>query len=284
MENKDLTNVEIATIVAYSITFDCEKARRMWQEEYDNESPPAPTLRHWKNRFMETLSLHPRMLVTNSVAVSDEKKDEVLAAFADDLTTSQCKVAQKCQLSPASVNRILKEECLRPWKFKSVQELYPDDFVKRKAFYELILEIPHRDRNFVMNINFSDEATFHVNGSINRHNTFIYSHDNPHAVALQPIRSLAVTCWAMVSPRLLFKLIDSTMTAPVYLEILQTMVTPLLSDARNRNQWYQLDDAPAHYATVVRDHLNRNFTGRWIGRRGPISWSPRSPDLSVNDF
>ena len=56
MEYKDLTNVEIATIVAYSITFDCEKARRMWQEEFDKELPPARTLRHWKDRFIETFT------------------------------------------------------------------------------------------------------------------------------------------------------------------------------------------------------------------------------------
>ena len=132
----------------------------------------------------------------------------MLAVFADDPTTSQRKVAQQCETSPANVNRILKEDCLRPWKFKSVQQLYPDDFAQRKAFCKLILERHRRDRNFVMNINFSDEATFHVNGSVNKRNTFIYSHDNPHAVAPQPLRSPAVTCWAMISPcnGLLFKL------------------------------------------------------------------------------
>ena len=196
MEYKDFTNVEVATIVAHSITFNCEKARRMFQEENDKEPLPARTLGHWKDRFMETLSLHPRSHAgdQSNRRVSDEKKDEVLAAFADEPTTSQRKVAQKCQVSPASVNRILKEDCLRPWKFKSVQELQPDDFVKRKAFYETILERHHSDRNFVMNINFSDEATFHVNGSVNEYKTFIYSHDNPHAVAPQPMKSPSVTC------------------------------------------------------------------------------------------
>ena len=76
MEYKDLTNVEIATIVAHSITFNCEKARRMFQEENDKEPPPARTLRHWKDRFMETLSLHPRSHAGDlcSRRVSDEKK------------------------------------------------------------------------------------------------------------------------------------------------------------------------------------------------------------------
>jgi hypothetical protein len=33
-----------------------------------------------------------------------------------------------------------------------------------------------------------------------------------------------------------------------------------------------------HYEDV-RQWLNATFPGRWIGRGGPIAWSPRSPDL-----
>lgn len=80
-EVQDLTNVEIATIVAQSITFDCEEARRMLQEENNKETPPARTLRHWKDRFNVT-----HMPVTSSVAAClMRKKDENFAAFADEL-------------------------------------------------------------------------------------------------------------------------------------------------------------------------------------------------------
>jgi hypothetical protein len=30
--------------------------------------------------------------------------------------------------------------------------------------------------------------------------------------------------------------------------------------------------------------LNRHFPGRWIGRGGPITWPPRSPDITPLDF
>jgi hypothetical protein len=40
------------------------------------------------------------------------------------------------------------------------------------------------------------------------------------------------------------------------------------------------DGAPAHFDRVVRDHLNERFHERWIGRGGPVSWPPRSPDLT----
>ena len=48
--------------------------------------------------------------------------------------------------------------------------------------------------------------------------------------------------------------------------------------------YFMQDGAPAHYATTVRAWLDVNFENRWIGRRGPIEWPARSPDLTVADF
>lgn len=50
------------------------------------------------------------------------------------------------------------------------------------------------------------------------------------------------------------------------------------------NMWLQQDGCPAHYARRVRVVLDQMFPHRWIGRNGPISWPPRSPDLTVLDF
>ena len=38
------------------------------------------------------------------------------------------------------------------------------------------------------------------------------------------------------------------------------------------------------YGIYVRRWLGRQFTGHWIGRRGPVEWPPRSPDLKPLDF
>ncbi|GFX43429.1 transposable element Tcb1 transposase [Trichonephila clavipes] len=47
---------------------------------------------------------------------------------------------------------------------------------------------------------------------------------------------------------------------------------------------FQQDGAPSHYARHVREHLDRTFPNRWIGRGGPVTWPPRSPDLSPLDL
>ncbi len=39
-----------------------------------------------------------------------------------------------------------------------------------------------------------------------------------------------------------------------------------------------------HFSKEVRSWLNKVFDGRWIGRGGPISWAPRSSDLTPLDF
>ncbi|EFN89314.1 hypothetical protein EAI_05291, partial [Harpegnathos saltator] len=48
--------------------------------------------------------------------------------------------------------------------------------------------------------------------------------------------------------------------------------------------WFQQNGVPPHYAIRSREFLNRSFPSRWIGRRGAIEWSARSPDLSPLDF
>lgn len=48
--------------------------------------------------------------------------------------------------------------------------------------------------------------------------------------------------------------------------------------------YFQQDGCPPHSANVVTDYLNGRFPGRWLGLKGPIEWSPRSPDMTPLDF
>jgi hypothetical protein len=48
--------------------------------------------------------------------------------------------------------------------------------------------------------------------------------------------------------------------------------------------WHMHDGAPAHFSRAVRDVYNYTNYYRWIGRGGPIAWTPCSPDLNPPDF
>jgi len=63
--------------------------------------------------------------------------------------------------------------------------------------------------------------------------------------------------------------------------MLQKFFLPELeNNALVENCYFQQDGAPVHYARKVRDYLNQVFPDRWIGRRGPLEWAARSPDLT----
>ena len=78
---------------------------------------------------------------------------------------------------------------------------------------------------------------FHINSSVNRRNSFTYSHKNPHAVSVQPMRSPSILYWSMVSPKLgvIFHIATTTTNGERYKDVLTTHVVPLLKQRRNRN-------------------------------------------------
>lgn len=86
---------------------------------------------------------------------------------------------------------------------------------------------------------------------------------------------------------------QDTLNADVYLDFLRFELVPALAvlfpneddpDIPHNRIWLQQDGAPPHFGLNVRQFLNDTFHNRWIGRRGPIEWPPRSPDLTLLDF
>jgi len=53
---------------------------------------------------------------------------------------------------------------------------------------------------------------------------------------------------------------------------------------QRRDMIFQHDGAPSHNSVNVRRLLDRVFPEKWIGRGGPQTWPPRSPDLTPLDF
>ena len=82
--------------------------------------------------------------------------------------------------------------------------------------------------------------------------------------------------WSIFLPR------DNN-TADVYLDLLTKYVAPQLLDSQP-TFIFQQNGAPPHWELRVRQFLNKTFSDRWIGRDGPISWPPCSPDITPLDF
>ena len=76
---------------------------------------------------------------------------------------------------------------------------------------------------------------------------------------------------------------EASITADVYLDLLTEYVAPQLIEFQP-TIIFQQHGAPPHWGLHVCEFLNETFPNRWIGRDGPIPWSPRSPDITPLDF
>jgi hypothetical protein len=70
--------------------------------------------------------------------------------------------------------------------------------------------------------------------------------------------------------------------------VLRDHLNNLLDAVVPLNQRYQLwlehDGTPPPYSVLAREEFQMQFGENWIGRRGPINWPARSPDLTPLDF
>ncbi|GBM11019.1 hypothetical protein AVEN_1350-1 [Araneus ventricosus] len=84
-----------------------------------------------------------------------------------------------------------------PFKIKHIQELVPADLPKREAFdmqFHARIEV---DNAWPWNILWTDEAHFHLQGSVNSQNCRIWTRKNPFQMQQLPLNSQKVTvcCW-----------------------------------------------------------------------------------------
>ncbi|PNF39779.1 hypothetical protein B7P43_G03515, partial [Cryptotermes secundus] len=141
------------------------------------------------------------------------------------------------------------------------------------------------DERFFTTILFSDEACFHISGTVNPHNVCILGSANPHKHCEMARDSTKVNVWcALMHDQITgpFFFAEKTVRSVIYLDMLQSFVFPQI-EALQPEITFQKDGVPPRLSTIVRDALDKHFPGRWIGRGGSISWHPRSNDITPLD-
>ncbi|UYV66924.1 hypothetical protein LAZ67_4003355 [Cordylochernes scorpioides] len=195
------------------------------------------------------------------------------------------KLVRPCDSS--SVLRILKRDKYRVYIPRLVQQLNDDDPDRRLQFCEWIQEMVIREPGFMGSIIWSDEAQFKLNGTVNRHNCVYWCEENPHITIEKAVNLPGVNVWCGLSSRGLigpFRF-EGTVTGINYLTMLADSIFPAIRALYGNDDFYfQLDGAPPHYHRDARAYLDKKLSGQWIGRRGPIEFPARSPDLTPLDF
>lgn len=97
-------------------------------------------------------------------------KDIILNKVNQNGQTSVRKLAREIGTSKDTVHRVLKENKYFGYKLHISQKLQLNDYVKRKRMCMWFQNQIARDIMFPFKVMWSDEATFYVNGTFNRHN------------------------------------------------------------------------------------------------------------------
>lgn len=249
------------------------------------------TVERTVKRFEETGCIKDRPRSGRpKTATTEETSLNILLSVHEDPHCSLRDLAQQHDTSKKSVHRVLKTNKFHPFKVTLVHELNEDDFDRRIEFCEDMMERIDNDPNILRNLIFTDEATFQITGTLNRHNCRYWAVENPNWMREsksqypQKINVWAGILYDQIIGPFFF---EGNLTAPMYEEMLRNQIVPRIIELTGQNfehTIFQQDGAPAHYGRDVRRYLNNVFADRWIGRRGYIEWPARSPDLTPMDF
>jgi hypothetical protein len=163
-------------------------------------------------------------------------------------------------MSKTTVWRVLRKRLVfKPFRIQMVQQLSDEDHRRRLDFCLQLQDLMSSGDQFLEKVQYSDEATFHVSGAVNRRSVRIWRSENPHAYVEHQRDSPTVNVFCAICSQKVYSphfFAEETVTGMTYLDMLQNTPTFI----------FQQDGSPAHFHSEVRQYLNTVLPGRWIGR------------------
>ena len=275
-----------------SVTTVQREFRRYFNINRNDSVPSRDTILRWVNNLRTQGSLLKKTPPGRMREVRTQQNiDRVREAVERSPDRSVRRQAVAMGISDRTMRRILHEDLnFHPYKMAIVNELNTNDYPQRLKFAQDMLALYENED---LKIAMSDEAHFHLNGSVNKQNCRYWSSENPRLTHETPLHSPKVTVWCAVGR---FGIIGPyffeeggvtvTVTSERYVNMVKTFLIPELRRRRlnRRSLWFQQDGATAHTATKTISVLRELFPNRLISKSGDIVWPPRSPDLSICDF
>ena len=197
------------------------------------------------------------------------------------------RTGQETQIPPTAVWRIQRKSLtMKPYKLLLVKAITADDKRKRKQFCVDMQEKLEEDK-FMKHLVFSDEATFHMNGKVNKHNVRIWGEENPNATVEHVMDSPKVSVFCTISKEQVDGpfFFEANVTGDIYLHMHQNWLMDEPTSNEQEDFILQQDGAPPHWKLTVQTYLNENLRGRWIGRVGDgdnllSKWLLCSPEMT----
>ncbi|KAJ8880176.1 hypothetical protein PR048_016642 [Dryococelus australis] len=176
---------------------------------------------------------------------------------------------------------VLHQQLLYACHYQRMQALAPGDHPARVTSCQWFIR-QTTSPAFASSILFTDDATFWKDVITNFHNDRQWTDDNPHAtISGRHQQQIPINVWA--GPYLSPPLLTGEVCRLFLITVLPELLDHVPLDVRAR-MWFMHDCAPAHFSRPVRVLLDETFNCIWIGRSGPVAFSPRSRDVNPLDF
>lgn len=266
------------------------EVQRLYHSEYGKNAraPDARTIKRWHTNLLTSGSVVTVKRDRSSSERTEQNVERVVQHFEEDPNTSTRRASNALQVSRRTIQRILHDYGWHPYKVQVVQRLHEEDLENRMEFAEQELQRIQANPSHLVELTWSDEAHFHLDGGVNRHNCRYWANQNPHWIKQESMHSPRTTVWAAISQSGIYGpfFFDTSVNKDRYLKMLQEEFWPAVqSDRRGRSIIFMQDGAPPHWGLPVREWLNKKMPNRWMGRGSPnMPWPPRSPDLTPCDF
>lgn len=224
---------------------------------------------------------------TQEKKIQETQKAQIEAILDKNPKSTLSEISAQVELSRSTIFRFMHLELnYKSYKIQIHQRLYEEDYDRRVETAENLL--PHIKNQAMENlIFFSDEATFHLSGYVHKENCRIWATEKPTEVYEYHDNTEKVNVWCAMSSDCIIGpyFFETNVNASNYTEMLQNFFWPAVQKKRIASKiMFQQDGAPPHYSLMARNWLNKHLPDRWIGRRGPLEWAARSPDLTPLDF
>ena len=196
--------------------------RRKLQIEFGRSTPSEGCITVTFQRFCETGTVEDKERSGRPSKITEEKIEEVCDVIENDPQSSVRTVAAACSIPTTTAHRIMTEYLLlRPYKMHFVQQLYEEDLQDRVDMCETLIPML-ADKNMQNNLFFSDEATFYLNGLVNKHNVRYWSETNPHVAIETVMNCPKINVWCAMSKNVIigpYFFDDATVNGQNYLSI-----------------------------------------------------------------
>lgn len=281
------TEERIAVVSARLRGFTYQEVQADFERKFRKPGPTRANIRLLMQKFQRTGSVQD-VRRSGRPQISDQTVQQVSDAVTRSLKASTRRLSRELGIPQSTVWKILHFTLKkRAYHLQIRHALEHEDYACREAMcYDLLRAV--QEANLLQNVLFSDEATFHTCGMVNRHNCRVWADEQPNEIMEWERNTPKVNVWLGLTKSKVygpFFFGERTVTGNSYIDMLQQFLQPQLQeDGILETVVFQQDGAPPHFALIVREYLDATFPRRWIGRGSNRIWAPRSPDLTPLDF